>query len=486
MKAPRKSPALAGSVVPLFFSVCAAGVAAISTSARGAIPSASIALMFLLVGLGIGVRQAGKSETFTLRLMPVVLFWWAITFGLASLTWWWDQVGPPAQIQREFIIRALALMALGSIVMVAGYRWAGERAGGFVGRPIHSFVAGRSPITRSWASPIVLYGLSLIGKIALLATTGGIGYLASTSATPGPATQIFSVLAQCGPIALLVAGQQVWHERRPQALFPLMVVLAAEMGFALVSGVKQDLVVVGLALLLPWMTARKRVPVFFIAAGLFFFVFILTPFNQNYRELVRGNGVQVSTVQAFSTAPSVLAKTLSGILEPGNRSEAQASAFQRVREIDNVAIIFQRTPSQVPYRSASDLLTAPLTAVVPRALWPDKPVLDGAYRFSQEYYQLPPSVKTSSAVTIPGDLYRHGGMVVFTVGMVGLGIALRMVDNVLRVNTAASLAILFLIVFPLVGVAEIEAVALLASIPTALVLWYLAVTVTYPKERTPV
>ena len=231
------------------------------------------------------------------------------------------------------------------------------------------------------------------------------------------------------------------------------------------------------------MTARKRVPVFFIATGLFFFVFILTPFNQNYRELVRGNGVQVSTGQALSIAPSVLTKTLAGIFDPGNRSAAQTSSVQRVREIDNVAIILQRTPSQVPYRSASDLLTAPLTAVVPRALWSGKPVLDGAYRFSSEYYRLPPAVKTSSAVTIPGDLYRHGGLVAFVVGMAGLGIVLRMVDNVLRVSTAAPLAILFLIVFPLVGKAEIEAVALLASIPSALVLWLLAVTVTYPKER---
>ena len=484
VKALRKSPALTGSVVPLFFSVCAAGVAATSTSARGAIPSASIALMFLLVGLGIGVRQAGKSETFTLRLMPVVLFWWSIAFGLASATWWWDQVGTPAQIQREFVIRALALMALGSIVMVAGYRWAGKRAGSFVGRPIHSFVDGRSPITRSWASPLVLYGLSLIGKIALLATTGGIGYLASTDATAGPATQIFSVLAQCGPIALLVAGQQVWHDRRPQALFSLMVVLAAEMGYALVSGVKEDLVVVGLALLLPWMTARKRVPVFFIATGLFLFIFVLTPFNQNYRELVRGNDVQVSTGQAFSIAPSVLAKTLTGVVDPGNRSEAQTSAFQRVREIDNVAIILQRTPSQVPYRSASDLLMAPLTAIVPRAVWSGKPVLDGGYRFSQEYYRLPPSMKTSSAVTTPGDLYRHGGLIMFVVGMAGLGLAIRMVDNVLSAGTTAPLAILFLILSPLVGKAEIEAVAILASIPSALVLWLLAVTVTYPKKGT--
>ena len=485
MKAPRKSPALAGSVFPLFFSVCAAGVAATSTSARGAIPSASVALAFLLLGLGIGVRSATKTETFRLRLMPVVLFWWSAAFGLASATWWWDQVGTPSQIQRDFVIRALALMALGSIVMVAGYRLAGERAGSFVGRPIHLFVADRSSVTRTWASPLFLYGLSLIGKIALLATTGGIGYLASTDATAGPATQIFSILAQCGPIALLVAGQQVWHERRPQALFSLMVVLAAELGFALVSGVKQDSVVVGLALLLPWMTARKRVPVFFIATGLFLFIFVLTPFNQNYRELVRGNGAQASTGQAFSIAPSVLTKTLSGIFDPGNRSEAQTNAFQRVREIDNVAIILQRTPSQVPYRSASDLLMAPLTSIVPRAVWPGKPVLDGAYRFSSEYYLLPTSVKTSSAVTIPGDLYRHGGLILFVVGMAGLGFAIRMVDNVLRSGTTAPLAILFLIVFPLVGKAEIEAVALLASIPTAVVVWLLAVTVTYPKKRTP-
>ena len=131
-----------------FFSVCFVLVAANASTARGAIPSASVALAFLLLGLGIGVRSATKTKTFRLRLMPVVLFWWSIVLGLASATWWWDQVGTPSQIRREFVIRALALMALGSIAMVAGYRWAGERAGNFVGssRPSALFFQTRTSI----------------------------------------------------------------------------------------------------------------------------------------------------------------------------------------------------------------------------------------------------------------------------------------------------------------------------------------------------
>ena len=58
---------------------------------------------------------------------------------------------------------------------------------------------------------------------------------------------------------------------------------------------------------------------------------------------------------------------------------------QRIREIDNPAIIIQRTPGQVSFLDPLQLIEAPIAAVVPRAIWPSKPIQDTGAQVSQQY-----------------------------------------------------------------------------------------------------
>ena len=63
----------------------------------------------------------------------------------------------------------------------------------------------------------------------------------------------------------------------------------------------------------------------------------------------------------------------------------------------------QRTPSEIPYTNPAQLVISPVIDLIPRLLWPGKPILTVGYQIREEYFQLPPQVYTSSSVTPEGD-----------------------------------------------------------------------------------
>jgi hypothetical protein len=157
----------------------------------------------------------------------------------------------------------------------------------------------------------------------------------------------------------------------------------------------------------------------------------------------------------------------------------------RVSRIGDVAVIAQVTPAQVPYADATELLTAPLIGVVPRSLWPGKPVLSAGYEMTSIYYGLPTSGYSSSAVTPYGDLWRHGGPFVLVLGMMFLGWLLRMVDGlggVLRTDPRG----LFLPALLLASIAkqENDYVSLMAGLPATLLVAYSASRLVRALSRT--
>lgn len=458
--------------------------AVLSNDAHAWVPAASIALAALLIGLWAILTASPRVGT-GLRLMPVVLAWWSMTFGLASIAWWWPQQGTASIVQVSFVVQALALVGFGALLMSFAYWAAGQGAGHLFGRPAHTFVNSRATVTRSWVTPLVLSGIAITGRVLIVGVTGQLSYIGSNgTSAAGPLTQLFSMMAALGPLAVLVAGHQVWVERRHAALVSLIAVFSVEAAYAVISGGKQDSVVLGLALVLPWMIARRRVPILFIVLGVLFYAFVLTPFNAQYRAAVRsGPSSFLTSGQAIAAAPSIARDSIGSLLSPDTRQLGTNASYARIREIDNVAITLQKTPSEVKFSPPLEFVEAPLIAVVPRALWVDKPLLDAGYRFSAQYYGLPPSLRTSSAPTIPGDLYRHGGLLVFAVGMAIFGFALRAVDNLIGASGSAPLVMLMFNLFPLVVKAEIDATGLIATIPSMAILWVASVMLTFGRAK---
>jgi hypothetical protein len=209
------------------------------------------------------------------------------------------------------------------------------------------------------------------------------------------------------------------------------------------------------------------------------FLIVIIPFNKAYRGAVRGGSAALSPSESIAAAPQILEQTITG---QGIVTVVPGSALyllQRIREIDAPAIIVQRTPRQVPYISSVDLATGPIATLVPRAIWPNKPILATGYQFSREYYGSPSTLYSSAAITPVGDLYRHGGLLPVLVGMFLLGCVIRLFDDALDVRNNPHAILLVLLLFPTFVKGETDWVTLMASIPGTILIWLLAVRLTF-------
>jgi hypothetical protein len=157
--------------------------------------------------------------------------------------------------------------------------------------------------------------------------------------------------------------------------------------------------------------------------------------------------------------------------------------LQRIREVDSVAIIVQRTPQQIGFRSPVQLIDGPVAGIVPRLLWPGKPLNLTGYEFSQEYFGEPSTVYTSTPDTFVGGLYLYGGWVPMLAGMFLLGCMVRLLDDQFDVRANRHGIFLVLLLFPLLVTGEVDWGSVLSSIPATAAVWLLAIVVTFGRAR---
>lgn len=431
------------------------------------------------------VRGPGQGLT-SWRLGPWMMLWCGTFFGLATVTWSQPQSGPATQIALTSVLRALWLVAVGTTMWALGYvAGPGHRLRISASRLIagldHKFTAE----VRSGGAPWLLYATGTAARVFSVLSTGRVGYVGNAASAVSTASgygQIVAILTLCAPLALAAAALQVFRERVPGSRVTLIVLLAAELAFAAVSGDKQNFVVAVLAIAIPFSCGRHKLPKAALAVSALIFLAVVIPFNQAYRGAARG-AQALTPAEALSAAPGILSSTLTGNGDiVGTLPRSIAYLLDRGRDIDSPAIILQRTPQQIGFASPAELVEAPLTALVPRALWPGKPILATGYLFGQEYYGAPATVYSSTTITPVGDLYRHGGWIPVIVGMFLLGALLRLLDDCLDVRANPHALFLILLLFPSLVTAEQDWITLLAGIPATIALWLFAVSVTFGRR----
>jgi hypothetical protein len=449
----------------------------------------SLALAAYAVGLLclVGGGQGSLLGLGSWRFGPWTLLWYFIAFGLASLSWVLPQTGTPAEISQLSVLRALWLVAVGLTLWAAGYLIG---PGGPANRASHRTIGAlqrrftgdvRSPLT-----PWLLYAIGLTARIVLALTTQVFGYVgdvqSAVTSAPGYG-QVLSVFTLFAPLAVAAAAMQVYRQRLPGARVTLTILFLAELAFGAAAGGKQDFIVTILAVVIPFAGARRRMPKGFLVALVLVFLLVVIPFNQAYRSAVRPATGPVSTSEGLTAAPGIMSQTLAGGDYATALPESVGFLVARIREIDSPAIVMQRTPGQVAFLSPVQLVEAPAAALVPRAIWPGKPLLDSGYQFSQVYYQLPAAIYTSSSVTPVADLYRHGGWVPVMAGMFLLGCGVRLLDNVIDVHANPHVIFLVLLLFPSLVKQEDDWVGLLAGIPGTLLIWLVATWLTFRRRQ---
>jgi hypothetical protein len=434
--------------------------------ALGAFCASLLALMSAVAGYGgLGLR--------TWRIGPWSLAYGAFAFGLATISWIGPQTGTAAQILPRSVLRALWLIAVAMALFTIGYcvvprvaRSLGRLASGTLNARFTDDVRGPSV-------PWILFGAGAAGQLGVAVTSGHLGYV-GLGATPQAAvvgySQFLALLGECVPLAVAIAALRAYRTRLPGAWATLAVLFAGAIVAGAVAGGKTSFIVVVLAVAIPRTVTRGRVPAALLAAAVAIFLLVVIPFNQDYRAVARG-AVMLSTRQAVAAAPAIAGQVVANDLSPSVLAQSADYLAQRIRTIDSPAIIMQRTPGQIPYSNPGQLAVSPVIDLVPRILWPGKPVLNVGYQMSQEYYQLPPEVYTSSDITPEGDLYRHGGWVVLIVGMFLIGCCARVVDEVADLRRSAHGMFLIILLFPGLVQAGTDCATLLAGIPATAVLW---------------
>jgi threonine/homoserine/homoserine lactone efflux protein len=107
-----------------------------------------------------------------------------------------------------------------------------------------------------------------------------------------------------------------------------------------------------------------------------------------------------------------------------------------------------------------------------------------AYRACQQYYGLPSTAYTSSAITPVGDLYRHGEWVPVIAGMFLLGCLVRLLDESLDVRVNPHAMFLVLLFFPTLVKSEDDWISMVAGIPAATLFWLVAVSLSFRRRST--
>lgn len=418
---------------------------------------------------------------FRLRMMPLILVGWSIVFGFTSYAWLQTPQGTPGKILPSSVTAAEWMVGLAATAMWAGY-WLTVPTSG--GGALTRYFCTRTTTTRLGSAAVRMYGLASLARLALYATSGTVGYTGSTgTALVGPQVQVLNVLAEIAPAAILVASYQAFVERLPGAQRRLAVLVVLECGYATVAGIKEPIVYAFISAGLPWLVNRGKVPIVAASLAALAFVFVVVPANSAFRSHLRDGSNAVSVQNAVSFIPQILRSTVQSVTNGDDRAAAVGMATSRIRNIDNVAIIVQLTPSQIPFRSLRDLLEAPVVGFVPRAVWPSKPVFNVGQQFSRDYYQLG-TTNTASSITPIGDLYRYGGWVVLLSGMVLLGVILRFLDQSVAYGALAG-QILFISLGPMLAKAETDALTLLASIPSIALGVWLAVSMATRRSEEP-
>jgi hypothetical protein len=263
--------------------------------------------------------------------------------------------------------------------------------------------------------------------------------------------QILSLLEQLGKLALLALALHCTGSKKVTtfAWLALYAILLSEMFFGLTKGFKSEVVLPPLLILITYYTVRGRMPLAWIAVVLVSIpiaYFFIEPFRdaRNFDPKFDNRSLLSITKFLFESISSEENKAD----EDGGRSgPSRVMGRLNITLWSAAAIHLDETVGLD--ENAPDFLTnlvlQPAYSVIPRLIWPDKPMQDYGRWFSREVFEVR-EAKTSTAFGLVGHLYFAGGVLGVCLGFFAIGIAQRMVYDAFWRPRAGSLLIYLVIV----------------------------------------
>ena len=389
-----------------------------------------LALLLLFAGLvgALMVRRWLKREFDWFEPGVFIAIVYLVFFGFAGLRYIFDPtlLHPFLQVNPRWLTLALLFVLLGVLAFWAGYY-------GRIGLALHRLTVRpareqvRAHATIRGGLVAALYALGLIARMVML-RAGLYGYLRDPEsyAAVGYAELFVRLEAFCG-YALVLAWLDFYshpgHRLRRWFAWGL---LASEMFWGFFSGMKMHVILPLLFVAIIHTYKRTRIAVRYVAAALLLVV-VLYPVNTVYRQLVRGGEVEIrNPIQMVATSPRLIEEVLLNFDDPNLYVESgYQAALGRASLIQNYALLLRYLDATGDYWHGRYVWILPALIVVPRAVWPSKPVANTGYWFAVNVWGQDPHVQSSIAITYPGDLHLQFGLPSLLIGMFLTGVAFR-------------------------------------------------------------
>jgi hypothetical protein len=348
-----------------------------------------------------------------------------LVFGLGSiplLNGWvpWQYRPSPASY---WLCRAMGAVVIGIAFLWIGYTLPPSRAR----RLVPLSLCPDQTVKLPWILATSGIGIGL--RIYMVAK-GYFGYLMVRSAYFGSLAESqtvsqLSILSEFGFVLAAIDFYRHPHSARRRTLF--LVLLLIELVTAAVEGFKGPVLFTGLMVIITYFYIQGRFPTGYLILAVLA-VTAFTPINLAYRDLINRGRVDSTDVLTVGATAASVSGNLYQQRGPGQLLlEGGLDLSRRLALLPDVALVMDYVDRTGDLWYGKTYIYLPLYAVVPRYLWPDKPISELGYWFSYAVLGNPRSEHQSEALMLPGELYLNFGLPGVCVGFLLLGLFLRFV-----------------------------------------------------------
>lgn len=431
-------------------------------------------------------RQYGRLDPFELPIwFTINVFLFMVLSGAVAFS---DGGYLYARLNGDYwyLVLALFYVSTGTFALWLGYRFT---LGTLNREPRASLAAGTiSNVTIIQPVAVLcLYAVSVGIRLFQIAT-GQYAYLQDTGASDFLAIrQWLTYGAQIWVIVLPATALTALRRRVPLlSLTTLLFMVLIEAAFTFLGGTKGAIIQLLALIVACSFYARHRIPWRLVVASGLLFILVF-PINQLYRPAVLSGAVDNRNLFAAAGTIATLAEEtwLSAPLMENLQAFLDGVIGRQSMLIQSVSLAAYVTPDTIPYRYGHDYFLLPLYILIPRIIWPSKPMLSGSVQFSIDYVGERPNTINSTAVTPFGDFYLNFGLAGILVGMYLLGIVYRWCYQMVCESNAEPSLVLYLGLLFWAANIEGEVVGLIQGFIQQLIIFYVLTRVMYRRRVRP-
>lgn len=308
-------------------------------------------------------------------------------------------------IDPAYTVRGMWLVVIGCALLWlsygAGYAFWKTPASAqrLAQQPVHQMVA---------LAFFVALGVLSVVQIALVGIAYGISL--ERWGALAPFRQWVGYAQDATYLLLALVALKIFRKEWPRRY--LLFVVVPLIGLSFISGFMKPLFWIMLILATSALIVGVNLRRFVVPALLFFMLgLLIVPVTEDLRS--RADIGLVDTRDPIMVAGSA-ADAMANLWRGGNE-KSWSYAFDRTLYRNAIVastpgIIMEKTPSVIPYQGIDKFLAIP-AYVIPRALWPDKPILSRGQWFGMVYLNQPEFINSSAAITIFGEGYMYAGWI---------------------------------------------------------------------------